>query len=140
MLHHKTILSMRKTLIFSVLSLLFVTQTFAATPSIFSGRNLQQNNITTACNVRIKLVHTDGSPVTGSVGLRGCWARNEQTGVYFETTDREGYEFEGLPAGTYTFGAYPGNWEGAVSKTVTIAPTQAAPDGFIEVTLVYWVE
>ena len=132
---------MRKTLIFSVLSLLFVTQSFAATPtSIFSARNLQQNNITTACNVRIKLVHTDGSPVTGGVGLRGCWARNEQTGVYYETTDREGYEFEGLPAGTYTFGAYPGNWEGAVSKTVTIAPTQAGPDGFIEVTLVYWVE
>jgi hypothetical protein len=132
---------MRKTLIFSVLSLLFITSSFAATPAfIFSAGNLQQNNITTACNVRIKLVHTDGSPVTGSVGLRGCWARNEQTGVYYETTDREGYEFEGLPAGTYTFGAYPGNWEGAVSKTVTIAPTQAGPDGFIEVTLVYWVE
>ena len=132
---------MRKTLIFSVLSLLFVTQTFAATPAcIFSVRNLQQNNIATSCNVRIKLVHTDGSPVTGSVGLRGCWARNEQTGVYYETTDREGYEFEGLPAGTYTFGAYPGNWEGAVSKTVTLTPSQAGPDGFIEVTLVYWVE
>jgi hypothetical protein len=132
---------MRKTLIFSVLSLLFISQTFAATPAcIFSVCNLQQNNITTACNVRIKLVHTDGSPVTGSVGLRGCWARNEQTGVYYETTDREGYEFEGLPAGTYTFGAYPGNWEGAVSKTVTLTPSQEGPDGFIEVTLVYWVE
>ena len=132
---------MRKKLIFSVLSLLFVTQNFAATPAcIFSVRNFQQNNITTACNVRIKLVHTDGSPVTGSVGLRGCWARNEQTGVYYETTDREGYEFEGLPAGTYTFGAYPGNWEGAVSKTVTLTPSQAGPDGFIEVSLVYWVE
>jgi hypothetical protein len=132
---------MRKTLIFSVLSLLFISQNFAATPAcIFSVCNLQQNNITTACNVRIKLVHTDGSPVTGSVGLRGCWARNEQTGVYYETTDREGYEFEGLPAGTYTFGAYPGNWEGAVSKTVTLTPSQEGPDGFIEVTLVYWVE
>jgi hypothetical protein len=132
---------MRKTLIFSVLSLLFISQTFTATPAcIFSVCNLQQNKITTACNVRIKLVHTDGSPVTGSVGLRGCWARNEQTGVYYETTDREGYEFEGLPAGTYTFGAYPGNWEGAVSKTVTLTPSQEGPDGFIEVTLVYWVE
>jgi hypothetical protein len=132
---------MRKTLIFSVLSLLFITQTYAATPACtLLVRDLEQNNIATSYNVRISLVNTDGSPVTGSIGLRGCWARNEQTGVYYETTDREGYEFEGLPAGTYTFGAYPGNWEGAVSKTVTLAPSQEGPDGFIEVTLVYWVE
>lgn len=132
---------MRKTLIFGVLSLLFVTTNYAATPASFRwAHDLSQNNISTAYDVRIKLVHTDGSPVTGSIGLRGCWARNEQTGVYYETTDREGYEFEGLPAGTYTFGAYPGNWEGAVSKTVTLSPSQEGPDGFIEVTLVYWVE
>lgn len=132
---------MRKTLIFSVLSLLFLTQTFAVTPAItLPFRELAQNNITTAYQVRIKFVHTDGSPVTGSIGLRGCWARNVQTGVYYDPTDREGYEFADLPAGTYTFGAYPGNWEGAVSKTVTLDPTQEGPDGFIEVTLVYWVE
>lgn len=132
---------MRKTLLFSVLSLLFLTQTSAVT--LVSSRlvqTLQQNNISTAYNVRIKLVHTDGSPVTGSIGLRGCWARNEQTGVVYDPTDREGYEFEALPGGTYTFGAYPGNWEGAVSKTVTLTPSQVGPDGFIEVTLVYWVE
>ena len=82
---------MRKTLLFSVLSLLILTQTFAGTPvSPRLVQNLQQNNISTVYNVRIKLVHTDGSPVTGSIGLRGCWARNEQTGVYFETTDRDG--------------------------------------------------
>jgi hypothetical protein len=132
---------MRKTLLFSVLSLLFFTQTFAVTPvSPRLVQQLQQNNISTAYNVRIKLVHTDGSPVTGSIGLRGCWARNEQTGVVYDPTDREGYEFEALPGGTYTFGAYPGNWEGAVSKTVTLTPSQVGPDGFIEVTLVYWVE
>jgi len=132
---------MRKTLIFSVLSLLFITQTNAATPArTLMVRNFKQNNITTAYNVRITLVHSDGSPVTGSVGLRGCWARNEQTGVYYETTDREGYEFADLPAGTYRFGAYPGNWEGAVSKVVTLDPSQEGDDGFIEVTLVYWVE
>lgn len=132
---------MRKTLIFGVLSLLFVTQTYAATPACtFSFQDLTQNNVATAYNVRIKLVHTDGSPVTGSIGLRGTWARNEQTGVYHEPTDREGYEFEGLAGGTYTFGAYPGNWEGAVPKTVTLDPSQVGPDGFIEVTLVYWVE
>ena len=132
---------MRKTLIFSVLSLLFIAQTYAATPvGPRLVQEFEQNYMTTAYNVRIKLVHTDGSPVTGSIGLRGCWARNEQTGVYYETTDREGYEFEGLPGGTYTFGAYPGNWEGAVSKTVTLTSGQVGADGFIEVTLVYWVE
>ena len=132
---------MRKTLIFSVLSLLFLTQTYATTPARnLMARNFTQNNITIAYDVRIKLVHSDGSPVTGSIGLRGCWARNEQTGVYYDPTDREGYEFEALPAGTYTFGAYPGNWEGAVPKTVTLDPSQEGEDGFIEVTLVYWVE
>jgi hypothetical protein len=132
---------MRKTLIFSVLSLLFVTQIYAATPArTILLQHFEQNTVATSYNVRIKLVRTDGTPVTGSVGLRGCWARNEQTGVYYEPTDREGYEFEGLPGGTYTFGAYPGNWEGAVPKTVTLDPSQVGPDGFIEVTLVYWVE
>ena len=132
---------MRKTLIFSVLSLLFLTQTYATTPARnLMARNFTQNNITIAYDVRIKLVHSDGSPVTGSIGLRGCWARNEQTGVYYDPTDREGYEFEALPAGTYTFGAYPGNWEGAVPKTVTLDPSQEGEDGFIEVSLVYWVE
>lgn len=132
---------MRKTLIFSVLSLLFITQTYAVTPArTLLFQDLAQNNIATTYNVRIRLVNTDGSPVTGSIGLRGCWARNEQTGVYYDTTDREGYEFEGLPAGTYTFGAYPGNWEGAVPQTVSLDPSQVGADGFIEVTLVYWVE
>ena len=132
---------MRKTLIFSVLSLLFITQTYAVTPArTLLFQDLAQNNIATTYNVRIRLVNTDGSPVTGSIGLRGCWARNEQTGVYYDTTDREGYEFEGLPAGTYTFGAYPGNWEGAVPQTISLDPSQVGADGFIEVTLVYWVE
>ena len=130
---------MRKTLIFCVLSLLFVSQIYAITPSL-PVQELKSNNIATTYNVRIKLAHTDGSPVTGSIGLRGFWARNEQTGVSYDPTDRESYEFEGLPAGTYTFGAYPGNWEGAVSKTVTLDPSQEGADGFIEVTLVYWVE
>lgn len=132
---------MRKTLIFSVLSLLFLSQTYAVTPvSTLLFRNFAQNNVATSYNVRIKLEDINGNPVTGGTGLRGFWARNEQTGVYYDPTDREGYEFENLPAGTYTFGAYPGNWEGAVSKTVTLDPSQEGPDGFIEVTLVYWVE
>lgn len=132
---------MRKTLILSVLALLFVIQTTsAASVSPLPVRPFQQNNVTTSYDVRIKLVRTDGSPVTGSIGLHGFWAKNLATGVYYDPTEREGYEFEGLPAGTYTFGAYPGNWDGVVSKTVTLDPSQQGDDGFIEVTLVYWVE
>ncbi|OQP60600.1 hypothetical protein A3860_32825 [Niastella vici] len=132
---------MRKTLIFPVLALLFVIQTTSATSvSPLLVRPFQQNNITTAYAVRINLVHTDGSPVTGGTGLRGFWAKNVATGIYYDPTNQEGNEFEGLPAGTYTFGAYPGNWDGAVSKTVTLDPSQEGDDGFIEVTLVYWVE
>jgi hypothetical protein len=131
---------MRKTFVFS-LALLFIMQTYAATPArTFLSGDLKHYNVATAYDVRIKLVNTDGSPVTGNVMLRGCWARNEQTGVMYDPTDREGYEFAALPAGTYTFGAYPGPWSGAVPKTVVINGSQEGPDGFTEVTLVYWVE
>jgi hypothetical protein len=132
---------MRKTFVFSLLAMLIFAQIDAATPArTFLFRDLKQYNLTTAYDVRIKLVHTDGSPVTGSIMLRGFWARNVQTGVMYDPTDREGYEFAALPAGTYTFGAYPGPWEGAVSKTVILDGSQEGPDGFTEVTLVYWVE
>lgn len=134
---------MRKTLIFSVLYALFVTQVEAAPiTNVHTNApvSAERHKVTAAFNVRIRFVRTDGTPVTGSIGLRGCWARNEQTGVYYDPTDREGYEFEGLPGGTYTFGAHPGNWEGAVPKTVALDNSQVGPDGFIEVALVYWVE
>lgn len=134
-------LSMRKTFIFSLLALLLATHAHAAAPArSYLFRGFMQNNVTTAYDVRIKLVTSDGTPVTGGTMLRGFWARNVQTGVTYEPTDREGYEFAGLPAGTYVFGAYPGNWEGVVSKTVVIDGSQEGPDGFTEVTLLYWVE
>lgn len=132
---------MRKTFIFSLLALVLVSYTHAAAPArtyLYSG--CMQNNITTAYDVRIKLVLSDGTPYTGSTMLRGFWARNVQTGVTYEPTDREGYEFAGLPAGTYVFGAYPGPWEGVVSKTVILDGSQEGPDGFTEVSLVFWVE
>ncbi len=137
---------MRKTLILSVVSLLFLARGFARTEAIsHSSLNNpttvgEPHKMTATFNVRIRLVRTDGTPMTGSHGLRGFWARNEQTGAYYDPTSREGYEFEGLPGGTFTFGAYPGNWEGAVPATVVLDNSQVGPDGFIEVTLVYWVE
>jgi hypothetical protein len=131
---------MRKTVVFSLLALLFVMQASAVTPATpLLFRALKQNNVVTAYDVRIKLVRTDGTPVTGSTMLRGYWARNVQTGVVYEP-ERDGNEFFALPAGTYTFGAYPGPWEGVVSKTVVIDGSEEGPDGFTEVTLVWWVE
>lgn len=132
---------MRKTLIFTCLAVLFFAQGFAVTP-VFKARtnDAANNQVAATYNVRITLVHTNGTPVTSGTGLHGFWARNEATGTYYDPTDREGDEFEGLPAGTYTFGAYPGNWDGAVPQTLTLTDGQVGPDGFITITLVYWVE
>jgi hypothetical protein len=131
---------MRKALVLSFLSVLFFVQSHAAQPGQPANSMVANNKIAATFNARITLVHTDGTPVTGSTGLHGYWVRNTQTGVYYDATNQEGTEFEGLPAGTYTFGAYPGNWDGAVSKTITLDSSLVGPDGFIVVQLVYWVE
>ncbi|MCW3465997.1 hypothetical protein [Chitinophaga nivalis] len=139
---------MRKTLVSGLLFTFFYVQSHAAPHNKEKNREMitrssyhpVNNNIATAFNVRIGLVTINGTPVSGSAGLRGFWAKNEQTGVYIDATNRDGNEFEGLPAGTYTFGAYNGNWDGAVPQTVTLSHSQEGPDGFIPVTLVYWVE
>lgn len=132
---------MRRTFFFGLLALLIGMQTNAATPArTFLFHNGQYKNVTTAYDVRIKLVTSNGTPVTGSTMLQGFWARNEQTGVVYEPTEREGYEFAALPPGTYRFGAYPGPWEGVVSKVVVLDGSQEGPDGFTEVTLLFWVE
>jgi len=132
---------MRKTFVFSLLALLLVTQVNAATPArTFLFRGFTKSSNSTAYDVRIKLITTDGTPVSGSTMLQGFWAHNQQTGVTYDPTEREGYEFAALPPGTYTFGAYPGPWEGVVAKTVVLDGSQEGPDGFTEVTLVFWVE
>jgi hypothetical protein len=130
---------MRKTLILACLAAFVLTQSFAPAP-VLKATTPAENNKAVTYNVRIALVRTNGQPVTGGTGLHGYWARNEATGAYVDPTNQEGNEFEGLPAGTYTFGAYPGNWDGAVPQTVTLSNSQAGPDGFITITLVYWVE
>jgi len=133
---------MRKTIVLSALSALFFLQSYAtpATPSNNSSIEIL-NKVQTEFNVRIQLVDIYGAPVTGSTGLRGYWAKNVATGVYYYPGGQEDEDkFENLPAGTYTFGAYPGNWEGAVSSTVTLSSSDVGPDGYIVVTLTYWVE
>ncbi len=133
---------MRKTIVLSTLSALFFLQSYA-TPTA-PGNNINNealNKVQTEFNVRIKLVDIYGAPVTGGTGLRGYWAKNVATGVYYYPGGQEDEDkFDSLPAGTYTFGAYPGNWEGAVSGTVTLSSGDVGPDGYIVVTLTYWVE
>ncbi|MDR6571084.1 hypothetical protein MRBLMN1_002198 [Chitinophaga ginsengisegetis] len=146
---------MRKAIFLSFLPLLFLLQSYATSTS---GRNDEisgthctvpgksinsaaNNKILTEFNVRITLVDIYGAPVTGGTGLRGYWAKNVATGVYYYPGGQEDEDkFNNLPAGTYTFGAYPGNWEGAVSSTVTLSSDAVGPDGYIVVTLTYWVE
>ncbi|NLR68974.1 hypothetical protein HGH92_32030 [Chitinophaga varians] len=139
---------MRKTIVLSFLSTLFFVQSHAAsapekTVNILSVAEKPADNdkISTTFNVRITLVDIHGAPVTGGSGLRGYWAQNVATGEYYYPGGQEDEDkFENLPAGTYTFGAYPGNWDGAVSKTVTLSSGNVGPDGYIVVTLTYWVE
>ncbi|OMP81194.1 hypothetical protein [[Flexibacter] sp. ATCC 35208] len=121
---------MRFSLICSLLSILFFANTFAATP---------KPAVATTYNVRIELVDIYGNPYTGSTGLYGFWAINQSTGVTYNAA-RESYEIYDLPAGTYQFGANPGNWDGVVSQTVTLSDSQVGSDGYIVVTLTYWVE
>ena len=137
---------MRKTLVLSFLSALFFVQSHAATAAektavLSSVTDKSADKISEEFNVRITLVDIYGNPVTGGTGLRGYWAQNVATGEYYYPGGQEAEDkFENLPAGTYTFGAYPGNWEGAVSKTVTLSSGNVGPDGYIVVTLTYWVE
>lgn len=133
---------MRKTIVLNALSVLFLLQSHATpTSPVNNISNEALNKVQTEFNVRIQLVDIYGAPVTGGTGLRGYWAKNVATGVYYYPGGQEDEDkFENLPAGTYTFGAYPGNWEGAVSSTVTLSSGDVGPDGYIVVTLTYWVE
>jgi len=91
-------------------------------------------------NVRILLVDYLGNPVTGSTGLYGYYAYNEYTGEYVYPDYIFADEFPNLRGGTWTFGAFPGYFDGASSRTVTLKSTLEGPDGFIPVTLQYWSE
>jgi hypothetical protein len=140
---------MKKTIALSLLSALFLTQSYATGKTELqelhaaakADNTTANNKIQADYNVRITLVDIYGNPFTGSNGLRGFWAQNTATGVYYYPEGRrEGDTFESLPAGTYTFGGYPGNWDGVVSQTVTLTAGAVGSDGYIVVALTYWVE
>lgn len=135
---------MKKALILSGLTALFFVHSNLAdakAPKTAFSITQPADNITTTFSVRITLVDINGAPVNSGTGLRGYWAQNVATGEYFYPGGQEDEDkFENLPAGTYTFGAYAGNWDGAVSKTVTLSSGNVGPDGYIAVALTYWVE
>lgn len=132
---------MRKTLLFSLLPVFLLVATYAAAPAHPHTRQAVSNRITTGFNVRIKLVDIHGAPYTGSTGLRGYWAQNQQTGQYYYPGGQDDFDnFENLPAGTYLFGAYNGVWDGATTEMATVDADAVGEDGFIDVELTYWVE
>ncbi len=139
---------MRKTIVLAGLSMLLCANLYAVGLSDDQSNYKMQNDVlqnkpelTATYNVRIELVDIHGNPVNGSTGLHGYWARNESTGEYFEPGGQEDADkFTDLPAGTYSFGAYEGAWDGAVSKKLNLADATVGPDGFIVVQLTYWVE
>jgi hypothetical protein len=92
-------------------------------------------------NVRIALVDQWGNPVTGPTGLMGYYAFDEFKGTYeypfFSYDDNQFIDLRGV---TYTFGAYPGYFEGAGTTQVKLKPELVGPDGFITVVLSYWSE
>jgi hypothetical protein len=141
------VIVMKNTIILSLLSVSISTASYATTlntPSVGKLTTVSlatEKKISANFKVRITLVDIYGNPLSGSNGLRDFWARNEATGEYFYAGEREGEDkFEELPAGTYTFGAYPGAWDGAVPEKVTLNSSQIGPDGYIVVQLTYWVE
>ena len=91
-------------------------------------------------DVRISLEDYLGNPVTGSTGLMGYYAYNEYTGEYVYPEYLYADEFLGLRAGTWTFGAFNGYFDGASSNTVNLRSALVQPDGYIPVTLQYWSE
>lgn len=132
---------MQKTLLFSLLSIFFFANSYALIPKHNKAGIVTQPTPTAATyNVRIELKDSKGNPVNGS-GLRGYWAQNLQTGEYIYPGERsEENKFFNLPAGTYTFGAYEGAWEGASRETITLSQGKVGSDGFIVVTLIHWSE
>lgn len=89
-------------------------------------------------NVRIVLVNSLGQPV-GANGLQGYYGV-DPLGNYIWPTNQEGDLFEGLSAGTYTFDAIDGYFDGASSTTVTLSPALVNANGEVVVNLVYWSE
>ena len=75
-----------------------------------------------------------------NTGLFGAWAFDQASGTYIYPGFFNQYEFTGLAAGTYTFGAFDGYFEGAGTTTVTLDPSLVGSDGFITVIIGYWSE
>jgi hypothetical protein len=95
-------------------------------------------------DVRIVLEDSYGNKITGSTGLQGYYAYNDETDEYFFSGEYQGQDpdvFNDLPEATYTFGAFNGYFDGAGSNTVTLSSELPLnSEGEVEVTLIYWSE
>lgn len=129
---------MKKTIIFGLFAMTFVSAAFATQPGeqAAASFNVINDDCPTQFSVQVLLVNSNGTPVSNH-GLRGFWARNTQTGEYYYPYC-EGDLFEDLPTGTYTFGAINGYWDGASQETITL--DCSVEGGYTTVELVYWVE
>lgn len=118
--------------IFTILSLGAGSATVnAVQPAAATATTANEELIT----VHINLVNpATGNTVTNH-GLQGYWAQNQSTGEYYYSDYSD--NFEELPEGTYTFGAFNGYWDGASSSVVTL---DGANGNYTVVTLHYWSE
>lgn len=87
--------------------------------------------------VCVKTVDNNGNPVTTN-DLFGFYCLNANNQLV-EAANQEGDCWD-LPAGTYTFGAYPGYFSGASSETITLSRSMENANGVIVVNLVVWSE
>lgn len=115
----------------------YLTEQIAISNDIIASAEAQKL-IPQVYNVRIVLVNAQGQPV-GSNGLQGYYGV-DPLGNYIWPTNQEGDLFEGLSAGTYTFDAIDGYFDGASSATVTLTPALVNANGEVIVNLVYWSE
>lgn len=88
--------------------------------------------------VVVRTVNSQGVPVPPD-DLFGFYCINTANNQVFYPSNQEGNAFT-LPAGTYTFDAYPGYFSGVSSKTVTLIRSLEDANGVVTIDLVYWSE
>lgn len=90
-------------------------------------------------NVRIELVNSNAQVLPNY--LQGNYfATDQATQQTIWPSSQDGLVFEGLPAGTYLFGAINGYFDGAGSNLVTLSPSMINANGEVIVQLLYWSE
>jgi hypothetical protein len=116
----------------------YLTEQIAISNDIIASAQAQKL-VPQTYTVRTVLVNSQGQPL-GYNPLAGNIYGIDPLGNYIWPTNQEGDLFEGLSAGTYTFDAIPGYFDGASGATVTLTPALINANGEVIVNLVYWSE